>query len=299
MSHERTEGGRPARRAFRPMVDHRLESRALLSRMGAVHTHVAAGGQATVVTNPSGLQFFVSVINGGSVRAFPASGNRVNLVVDGSNADTLLEINQVVPSSSNNKGAHTFNTALQTQFGQLNVASITVTSGMIGSIEGYRDTILSGPIVVAGGGRVDRIAVQSIVPGASIRVGGDLNTLDVLNDANFSNSPGLVVGRDLNSVSVGGNLSFSNGANFSVARDFGLVPQPAKGSGPAGQGLALTGDLAIAPNAGFSVGRRLDGFLVIDGNASGVSRALIGFIPLPTYFGFGFNNILIRGQITA
>ena len=82
--------------------------------------------------------------------------------------------------------------------GALNIASITVSTGTIGAIEGYRDAILSGPIIVAGPNRVDRIAFQAIAPGGAIGVGGDLNTLDVLNDANFTNSTGLFVGRDLN-----------------------------------------------------------------------------------------------------
>ena len=40
----------------------------------------------------------------------------------------------------------------------LNVASIKVTSGRIGSIEGYHDATLSGPITISGTIAVNRIA---------------------------------------------------------------------------------------------------------------------------------------------
>jgi len=299
MAHEPAKGKGPGRRAFRPTIDGRLETRMLLSRMAPIRTQVAAGGQATVVTNSDGERFFISVVNGGTVRAFPAAGGRVNLVVDGSTVDTLLEINQVVPNHSIKRGAHSFDTDLQTQFSRINIASITVTSGTIGAIEGYRDAILSGPIVVRGPNRVDRIAFESIAPGGSIAVGGDLNTLDVLNEANFNRSAGVFVGRDLNAFNVGGNLSFSSGANFFVARDSGLAAQTAKGTGPAGQGVTVSGNLNVAPGSGFAIGRFLDGFLIINGNFSGASRTLIGGLTIPVYrevnASIGFNNIFIRG----
>jgi hypothetical protein len=305
MAHDRTEGRRPGRRMFKPTIDGRLENRTLLSKVMPIKSQVAAGGQAAVVTDTAGEQFFVSVINGGTVRALPANDGRINIVVDGSNIDTSLQINQVLPNHSLTGGAHTFNTSLSNQYGTLNIASITVTSGTIGFIEGYRDAVLSGPVIVAGTNRVQRIAFEGILPGGAIGVGGDLDTLDILNDANFTNSSGLFVGRDLNSLSVGGNLTFSNGANFNVVRDVGLTPQAAQGTGPAGQGISVTGNMSIVGNSGFSIGRFLDGFLVVNGSYSGADRSLIGGLLLPTYIAINqsltppINNIFIKGSISA
>ena len=64
---------------------------------------------------------------GGSIQATPAPGGRVNLIVEGSTVNTLLEINQIIPMHSSTAGAHTFNNILGNQNGILNVASITVT----------------------------------------------------------------------------------------------------------------------------------------------------------------------------
>jgi hypothetical protein len=151
---------------------------------------------------------------------------------------------------------------------------------------------------------VDRIAFLSVLPGASIATGGDLNTLDILTEANFSNSSGLYVGRDLNSFSVGGNLTFSNGASFNVARDVGLVPQAAKGTGPAGQGISVTGNLSVLGNSGFAINRFLDGFIIVNGNYAGAFRSLIGGLLLPTYIAINqsltppINNIFVKGTFT-
>ena len=95
MAHDRTEGRRPGRRMFRPTIDGRLETRELLSKVATIRAQVAYGGQAAVVTEPTAQQFYVSVINGGTIRVTPANGNRVNIVVNGSTIDTMLEINQV------------------------------------------------------------------------------------------------------------------------------------------------------------------------------------------------------------
>ncbi|WP_435010846.1 hypothetical protein P12x_002132 [Tundrisphaera lichenicola] len=303
MAYDRTGSRRPSRRNFQPTIDGRLETRVLLAKMTPIMTQIAANGQASVVTNTNGQQFFISVINGGTVRAFPAVGGRVNLVVDGSTPQTLLEINQIVPQQVKGS-AHKFNSALAMQTGTINIASITVSTGTIGAIEGYNTAILSGTVAVGSTNPVNRMAFQSIAPGASIGVGGDLNTLDVLYDAKFSGSSGLFVGRDLNSFSVGGNLSFSNGANLNIVRDSGLVPQAAKGTGPAGQGISVIGNMSIDNTSGFSIGRYLDGFLVVDGNYSGAFRTLIGGNLLPNYIAINasltppVNNVFVRGTFS-
>ncbi len=276
MANERTEARRPDRRAFRPTLDGTLESRKLLSVASAsIRAQTAAGGQAVVVTTPDRSQFFVSVINGGTVRATPAPGGRVNLIVTGSTVDTLLEINEVASNHSLKSGAHTFAQRNGGAASILNVASIRVTSGSIAAIEGFRDAKLSGPITVNGINRVDRIAFSQILAGGSIRVGGDLNTLDVLGEARFSSSTGLNVGRDLNWFDVGGNLTFEKGANLVVGRDLGLAAQPAKGTGLAGQGLFVNGNLTVTAPSTATIGRNIDSGIIVNGNFTGLSRFTI------------------------
>ena len=275
------------------------------------NARTAAGGQAVVVTLASKERFYISIINGGTVRATPATRGRVHLVVDGSTVDSLLEISPIVDrvtvqSSGSSSGsgttqvldAHTFRTALRNQSRLINIASIRVTSGTIGAIEGYRDSILSGPVTINSTNRVDRIAFGAIVKRGSISVGGDLNTLDVLTDATFDTSSGLSVGRDLNSFSVGGNLVFQNGANGVIGRDIGLTPQAAKGSGPAGQGILVQGNITVAPTSTFSIGRAIDGnaAVIANGNLSGLSRITIQGFPIGnTPFA---NQIGARGSVS-
>ncbi len=297
MAHARTEARRSDRRAFRPTLDGRLEDRKLLSQLTAIRSRTAAGGQAVVITNIDKTQYFVSVVGGGSVRAFPATGGRVSLIVDGSTVDTLLEINQILPMHSQTAGSHKFNTTNQI-YSRLNVASVTVTSGTIGAIEGYRDSILSGPIVVSGTNRVDRIAFEQVARGGSISVGGDLNTLEILNNADFNVSTGLTVGRDLNWFNVGGNLTFQNGARAVIGRDLGLTAQPAKGSGLAGQGLFVNGNLTVGPTSSVAIVRNNVAAIVVNGNLSGYSRISILGLPLPTYLSTVATNVVVRGTST-
>ena len=84
-----------------------------------------------------------------------------------------------------------------------------------------------------------------------------------------------------------------------MARDVGLTPKPVKGTGPAGQGITITGNVSVVGNSGFSIGRFLDGFMIVNGGFSGINRTLIGSIPLATYIvinqSVGVNNILHQG----
>ena len=90
----------------------------------------------------------------------------------------------------------------------LNIGQITVNSGSIGAIDGFQTANLVGPLVVSGTTTVDRIAFNSIDPGASITVGGTLNTLDVLQGItlNTGTNSNITIGRDLNLLNVGGNI---------------------------------------------------------------------------------------------
>ncbi len=298
------DGRRPRSRAFQPTIDGRLETRVLLSTMTQIRSQTAAGGQAVVITNTVGQQFFVSVTQG-TIQGFPASGGRVSLVAKNTTSNTLLEINQLIPMHSSTEGAHTFNSAMGGGTGLLNIASITISSGSINAIEGYHTAVLSGPLTVAGTTSVNRIALTAVEPGGSIGVGGDLDTLDILNDADFSNSTGLFVGRDLNWFETGGNVSFTDGANMIVGRGIGQTFQVPKGSGNAGQGIYIGGNLTIGVNdsiAANSVNAGPFGVLVI-GNLSGASRFTFQGIPItmfnPISTATGFFSYNALGTVTA
>lgn len=272
------------RRAFRPTVDGRLEDRALLAAVVGPQTRLLPGfvtgftansGRAVVLTDVDGERYRVSVIGGGTVRARPQGRGQVSLIVDGTNDLSTLSIDQLGPVRSANS-AHTFFTGQALQDGLLHVNSINVRSGKISGIFGYRTADLSGSIRVAGPGPVDRIAFSALRPGASIQVGGDLNTLDVSNEINLTTGPGIVVGRDLNSVSIGRELGLTGGASIAVGRDLGLNGQPAKGTGPAGRGIFAEGSIIIGPGSSIVIGRDLVGSIVTEGDLIGSSRIFVG-----------------------
>jgi hypothetical protein len=298
MTRQRNEARRPRRRAFQPTVEgQRLESRVVLSTTHPVKIQTASGGKAIVVTDIYGERFFVSVFGGGTVQGSVATGGRVNLVVQGSTVTSLLEVNRILPAipGTQTSGAHKFNNQLANQYGMLNIASITVTDGTISDIEGYHDAVLSGPIIAGSTNPVDRIALEAILPGGAIGVGGDLNTLDVLTDANFTGGTGLFVGRDLNWFEVGGNLTFAGGANMNIVRDLGYSPQPAKGTGNAGQGMNVLGNFTISTGDVASIGRANDFGILISGNFTGYSNFSIAGVSLATS---APANISVRGTAT-
>jgi len=266
---------------LRPTLDG-LESKLLLSTTRAqAQTHqgfaagrgytfqTAYGGQIVEIRTPDGGIFDVSVQEAGRIRARALKGGTVELIVDGSNSNTVLTIDpRARPRGPGN--AHNFN-ATSAASPYLRVGKITVTSGQINQILGYRDAILSGPINITGTATVDRIAFTALAPGASITTAGTLNTLDVLNDLSLSGGPGIQIGTpggtigDLNSLSVGGSISLTGGSSFGINRDLGLVGQIAKGSGPSGQGGVINGNLTINPGSTFLINRTLRGPLYIFG----------------------------------
>jgi hypothetical protein len=294
---------RAGRRAFQPTLDGTLETRVLLSTT-QIRAQTAAGGGAVVITSTTGQQFYVSVTQG-TIKATPASGGRVNLVAKGTTSSTYLEINQIIPTHGKDS-AHTFNPTPGNATGILNVASIDIVSGFIDSIEGYRDSVLSGPITVAGTSAVNRIAFTAINAGGSIAVGGDLDTLDVLNSATFSGTGNnLSVGQDLNWIETGQNLTIENGANFTTGRDLGNLFQVAKGSGNSGQGLNVNGNLTIGSGSSITIGRNIPFGVVVNGNLSGYSNWTVGGEPLTTFLfvtrpseGLS-SNLLVNGTASA
>jgi hypothetical protein len=233
----------------------------------------------------------------GTVRAYPMPGGRVGIIVDGSTLNTELSINPLgIPQK---KGfAHSFAYGEANRGNILNIGQITINSGSIGGILGYQSAVLSGPLVSNGPGAIDRIAFAQLLPGASITVGGDLNTLDVLTSANLSGpGTGIIVGRDLNLFNVGGNLQLSNGAVVSIGRNLGLVPQPPKGTGtgsnvlllnfnqltnttittplPPSVGAFIEGNVVINPGSEFLVGANIGNVMYVEGNFNGLSRILV------------------------
>jgi hypothetical protein len=229
----------------------------------------------------------------GTVRAYAMPGGRVGIIVDGSTANTDLTINPL--GQPQKKGfAHSFAYGEAGRNHLLNIGQLTVTSGQIGAIEGFQVAQLSGPLQSVGTTPIDRIALASILPGASITTGGDLETLDVAGSIDLSGSgTGILVGRDLNLLNVGGGITVSNGANFVIDRNLGLVSQPPKGTGTGSNVLSLNftnvtssiititipsvgsfiqGNVSIGPGSVFGIGGVIYNTMYIEGSVQGYSR---------------------------
>jgi hypothetical protein len=274
-------------------------------------TNIAEGqnGQAGA-SSPTAVAEQVSQQNArfpqpiGTVRAYPMPGGRVGIIVDGSTLNTELAINPLgIPQK---KGfAHSYAYGEANRGHVLNIGQITINSGSIGGILGYQSAELSGPLVSNGPGAIDRIAFTQLLPGASITTGGDVNTLDVLTDADLSGAgTGVFIGRDLNLLNVGGTLQLSNGAVFSIGRDLGLVPQPPKGTGTGSNVLLLNfnqlTNTTITVTLPPSVGSFIQGNVIID-TASGSSFLIGNNINNTMYIegGFiGFSGILVHTAST-
>ncbi len=229
----------------------------------------------------------------GTVRAYAMPGGRVGIIVDGSTQNTELTINPL--GQRQYKGfAHSFAYGESARNHLLNIGQLTVNSGQIGAIEGYQTAELSGPLTAPGTSQIDRIAFAAILPGASITTGGDLQTLDVLNQIDLSGpGTGISIGRDLNLLNVGGGITLSNGANFQIGRNLGLLAQPPKGTGTGSNVLSLNftnvsnsiitvtipsvgsfiqGNVAINPGSVFSMGGMIYNTMYVQGNVTGYSR---------------------------
>lgn len=214
----------------------------------------------------------------GVVRAYAMPGKKVGIIVDGSTQNTELTINPL--GEQQHKGFAKSFAYGQANLGHLvNIGQITVNTGQIGDIEGYQTAVLSGPLVVSGTTAIDRIALDAIMPGASITTGGDVNTLDVLNGITLSGTS-INIGRDLNLLNVGGNIDLTNGAQFNIGRNLGLVSQPPKGTGTGTNVLSLNfasvsnsivsvtippvgsfiqGNLSVDPTSSFNIGTKQAG----------------------------------------
>ncbi|MFO0954687.1 MAG: hypothetical protein U0835_26685 [Isosphaeraceae bacterium] len=188
----------------------------------------------------------------GTIRAYPMPGGKVGLILDGTTENMQLVIDPL-PVTQRRGYAHSFAYGQAGRSHILNIGSLNVTSGKLSGVLGFRSAALSGPLTIGGPGNVDRIAFDSLLPGAAIGVGGSLNTLDVATSVNLTTGPGISVARDLNLLNVGQDFNLSNGASLVVGRFVGATPQPPKGTSTGSNILSLnqaqigTGTATLVP----------------------------------------------------
>ena len=309
---------------------------------GVADTQTAAGGASVVVATPNGNRFRVSIVLAdntygsgltsqtggtgtnvvpsaklqavGTVRAYAMPGGKVGLIVDGTNAQSALQIDPL-PQTQRKGYAHSFAYGQAGRTHILNIGSLNVTSGQIGQILGFHSADLSCPLVVGGSTTVDRIAFNSLQPGAAIAVGATLNTLDIAQGVNLTSGQGIQVGRDLNLFNVGQDLNLTNGASLTVERFMGLVPQPPKGTGDGSNFLSLnqaqvgSGSSYGVPSLSANIGGNLNlgsgSSITIKSGIANSSITTSGSAATPTVFlvngtigGTGTLNIpnLVLGQ---
>ena len=308
-SEQSRDARRAGRRAFRPeLADGRLETRLALSQglggriasqvhalavqpmakkvpQGPVRILTRNGGQGVRVLDGQHEAFDAIITGPGTVTAKPMKNGRVSFTLHGTTAASVFSISSIRPLKKGGT-AHTFQPQFGVGDGVLEVAGITVADGNIDQILGYRTTNLVGRILVKGDTPVDRIALYRMSPGASIVVPSDLNTLDVLTDATLSGpQTGIFTGRDLNWFDIGGNLTLENESRIFVGRDLGLVAQGAKGTGPAGRGMLIQGNLVLNPGTNFTVNRFVDVALIVRGFFAGTNQASANVVGSTIAFG--------------
>lgn len=314
---------RRVRRAFVPSINERLEERNFTSQLtpgarllqrrailierfarmqrGFVNSFTAGGGSEVALTDIDGERYRVAVAsptnqttvqNAGTVQAARGTGGSVFLVIQGTREDTTVDVTPIgYPLVT--QGNHKFVFPRKLWDRRINLAGVDVVSGKLGGFFGYQTTNLSGRLINRGTDSVDRVALAALLPDAAIETGGDLNTLDILGDADFSGTTaGMNIGRDLNAMNVGGNLTIRDGAQLIIGRDVGAEAQPPKGTGPAGRGIRVMGNLTIAEGSTLTIRRNLVGQIFVQGNLTGASRLIVEGAAAP-------NSVVVSGNITA
>lgn len=286
-----------------------LQTRAVLAqRLGIGSRGVVSGfttdsGRAITLTDTDGERYRVRVLNGGTVRAQPMPGGRVGLIVQGTGPNSELEIIRINSFIPFRQSAHQFSFRQAFQNQMLDVGLIEVATGEIRGVFGFGTTNLSGPLNIGDGtgqtGTVDRIALKSLSPGASIRVDGTLNTLDVLEGVEMGGATGgIFVGRDLNAFNVlGGPLVLRDNASIRIGRDLGLQAQGPDGTGPGGQGLRVAGDLTINPGSVFFINRNLGAQVGLDAGTNQI-QLTNGEFSIRGFFN-GTSRLGVGGSIFA
>ena len=307
MSERRADRRRNDRRAFRPTLDAKLETRVVMSRFGkfgylypAGHIQTAFGGQAVDITTNTGESFYIFV-DTGQVRAFAMPGGKFGLRVSGTTPNSTLTINPVVDSQIVHT-AHKVN-GRQTQYtGTINLGMIDIMNGQINDILGYKTAVLSGPLYAFGTNPIDRIALDSIQPGGSIITGGDVNTLDIATNVILSGAGNDInIGRDLNFFSTFGDVDVINGANIIIGRNLGLTAQPAKGTGPSSipaNTAFLASTSTVTTFSNFEA-TQIEGNLVIAPGSQFLIRGAIGGQFFISGFVAGANNISTQGLLNT
>ena len=236
----------------------------------------------------------------GTLRVYAMPNGEVGIIVDGSTSNTELTINPL-PTPIRKGYAHSYAYGQSGVTHILNIGQITVNSGSIAAIEGFHSANLVGSLIVNGTATVDRIAFNAINPGASIFVGGTLNTLDVLQGItlNTGTSSSIDIGGNLNLLNVGQNITLENGSRIVVGRDMGAVLQPPKGTGTGSDVLSLnlpstTTLVAAAPENAVST--FIQGGVII---GTGSTFTVVGTIDQQMYIGgalIGSTGLNITGQ---
>jgi hypothetical protein len=259
-----------------PTANHHTKEGLPMFARNYVQTGIGNGGRAAVMVDVDGELWAAHVSGGGTVRAKAVAGGLVDLFVYGTNPSSILTIDPEAPVQEKG-GAHEFATGTALQDGLLHVRNITVANGQISEIAGYRTADVSGRILVDSGRigpsvGVSRIAMYNLLPGASINVAGDLDTLDIYNTIYLNGGPGIQVGRDLNWFNTGQDLILANGASILVGRDIGLIAQEAKGTGEGGQGGKIQGNLIVGPGSTILPERFMASTLLVQGSLAGVEN---------------------------
>jgi hypothetical protein len=190
-----------------------LEGRQLLS---STPTTI---GPTQAIHTTTGAAYTLAVSGPGGVLARPAGRGAVNITLFGTTSDS-----QVVLSRTLTRNRFT---AIPLQ-----IKSINVRTGQLGSFQALNTADLVGPISPLSG-NVSGLQFDALGPNARIDVAGNLGQIDVLNGVNLGPNGLIHVGGNLTTKGVvGGSLTLNgsrlavdgSSAAFTVAQDVNVAP---------------------------------------------------------------------------